>query len=100
MIDHETSLRIQQDEVERRFEQRRAHREAAAAKERRILSQTDEAAAAVAANIASSSVNGDHKSYQEDIERRARILAFMCVLVNMNIILSSLPTRTIMNKRS
>lgn len=75
MIDDQTSLRIQQEEMSRRFEHQRAQQEARAAKERKIIAHTDEAASRVA--VASTSENGVRQPYQEDTERRARIIAFM-----------------------
>lgn len=72
-------MRIQQDELTRRREQQRAQQEAAAAKERRILAHTEEAAAASLANLPPASSISSQTLYTEDIERKARILAFMYV---------------------
>jgi len=74
-MDDQTSLRIQQEEMSRHLEHQRAQQEARAAKERKILAHTEEAAARVAA--ASNPEDGIYQPYREDMERRARIIAFM-----------------------
>jgi hypothetical protein len=61
--------------MSRRLEHQRAQQEARAAKERRIFVHTEEAAARVAA--ASTLEDGGRQPYQEDVERRTRIIAFM-----------------------
>ena len=76
MMDNETSIRIQQEETNRRMELQRANQEAAAAKHRRLSYQGEEAARLAAEEAASQSSG---YTYQEDVERRARILAYMCV---------------------
>ena len=49
MIDDQTSLRIQQEEMSRRREHQRAQQEARVEKERKIIAHTEEAAARVVA---------------------------------------------------
>lgn len=73
-MDHETSIRLQQEEAQRRLELQRAHQEALSAKQRRLDEQTEEAARVAAQRAAS---QGHDYSRQEDAARQARILAFM-----------------------
>lgn len=72
-MDFQTNIRRQQEEAEREVARRKALKEAAEAKERRIREQGEEAAAQ-ARQIAESS---SRQPYKEDLERRAKILAFM-----------------------
>lgn len=78
MIDDQTSLRIQQEEMSRRREHQRAQQEARVEKERKIIAHTEEAAARVVA--ASHSESDVRQPYQENMERRAGMIAFMWVI--------------------
>ncbi|KAF8309207.1 hypothetical protein DL93DRAFT_1782179 [Clavulina sp. PMI_390] len=71
IMDTATSIRIQEEDNARREAERRQKADAVAAREQKIQEHTERAAATARAET------GGKQEYVEDMERRARILAFM-----------------------